>query len=94
MASKPTPHFNVAGPPPVVLDGAACRHEPPGTMEYHGRVTREQLRHLELARDVCRRCPVLAECRSWALSSPDPVPGMVAAQMHPGEREQARRRRS
>ena len=42
-------------------------------------------------KSVCERCPVLAECRDWALSSPDPAYGHIAGGMHPLERAQARR---
>lgn len=39
------------------------------------------------AKAVCRHCPVLAECRAWALTDPDPVEYMVAGGMTPKERQ-------
>jgi WhiB family transcriptional regulator, redox-sensing transcriptional regulator len=42
------------------------------------------------ARAICVRCPVLAECRAWALSRPDPANGMVAGGLTPHERQRQR----
>lgn len=42
----------------------------------------------DFAKDVCARCPVLDQCREWALSEADPDFGVVAG-MAPAERRQA-----
>ena len=44
------------------------------------------------AKNICHNCPVLTECREWALSSPDPCDGLIAAGMTPHERHQLRQR--
>lgn len=46
----------------------------------------------EARKTICRACPVLAECRTWALTSPDPALGHIAGGLHPDERSRARRR--
>ena len=40
---------------------------------------------------VCRVCPVLVECRAWALTEPDPAFMHIAAGLHPIERARLRR---
>lgn len=40
---------------------------------------------------VCAVCPVLVECRTWALTSPDPAFGHIAGGLHPLERSRMRR---
>ncbi|MCB0967714.1 MAG: WhiB family transcriptional regulator [Ilumatobacter sp.] len=42
---------------------------------------------------VCGACPVLAECRTWSLGTPDPAAGHVAGGLHPAERSRLRRQR-
>lgn len=52
----------------------------------------------ERAKAICATCPVLDECRQWALTSPDPAEQMIAGGLTPDERfaarTGARRRRS
>jgi WhiB family redox-sensing transcriptional regulator len=43
-------------------------------------------------KEICAGCPVVEECRLWALTSPDPAFMHVAGGMHPAERSAARRR--
>lgn len=43
------------------------------------------------AKAVCGRCPVIAACRTWALTCPDPAQGMVAGGLTPPERNRVRR---
>jgi transcription elongation factor Elf1 len=43
------------------------------------------------AKLICHSCPVLTECREWALSEPDPAYTMVAAGMSPRDRNAARK---
>jgi Transcription factor WhiB len=44
------------------------------------------------AKQICADCPVQTECRTWALTDPDPVNGMIAAGLTPHERQQIRQR--
>jgi WhiB family redox-sensing transcriptional regulator len=46
----------------------------------------------ERAVAICHRCPVLIECRRWALTSPDPAVDMVAGGLTPWERRAIRRK--
>jgi len=46
----------------------------------------------ERAITICHRCPVLFECRRWALTSPDPAVDMVAGGLTPWERRTIRRK--
>lgn len=92
MASKPTPHFEILGPGPW-SDRAACRAAEWGTMDYVGNSTRGQRAHVSRAVALCTGCPVLAECRDWALSSPDPVPWSIAGGLTPHERNKRRKGR-
>jgi WhiB family transcriptional regulator, redox-sensing transcriptional regulator len=86
--------------PKVVLPGewqrrAACR----GMLDLFslpvgGRVYSKEVRcRIEQAKLVCAACPVLAECRQWAMTQPDPAYGMVAGGMDYFERGQAHRTR-
>jgi WhiB family redox-sensing transcriptional regulator len=43
------------------------------------------------AKRVCVSCPVLDECREWALGFPDPAYDMVAGGLDPLERSRMRR---
>ncbi|GAB3297561.1 WhiB family transcriptional regulator [Epidermidibacterium keratini] len=47
---------------------AICRDEDPELFFPIGN-TGPALRQIEDAKSVCRRCPVTAECLSWALTS-------------------------
>ena len=49
-------------------DRAACRDEDPELFFPVG-TTGPALAQAERARAVCRRCPVIEECRHWALST-------------------------
>jgi len=46
----------------------------------------------ERAVAICHTCPVLVECRRWALTSPDPAIDMVAGGLTPWERRAIRRK--
>lgn len=50
---------------------------------------RKQMRE---AVKVCETCPVISECREWAMTDPDPAVDGVAGGMTPRERWEARRR--
>lgn len=41
---------------------------------------------VDARRQVCLRCPVVDECRAWALTDPDPAFGHMAGGMTPRER--------
>jgi WhiB family redox-sensing transcriptional regulator len=72
---------------------AACK-DSTRTMEMPSLATErlpEGRRQVMLAKAICWRCPVLEQCRQWALTEPDPVPGMIAGDMTPDERKTARR---
>lgn len=69
----------------------ACRFEDPELFFPLGE-SGPSVRQIEQARAVCHRCPVLGECRAWALrnSEYDGVWGGMTA----GERRAAVRRRT
>ena len=46
---------------------------------------------IDRAKTYCDRCPVVAECRAWAMADPDPVPEAIAGGLTPQERKQRRR---
>ena len=64
-------------PPPVVeayqwQDQAECRHLQVGLFfEAETSRGRSRAQHEELAKQVCRRCPVMALCREHALAAED-----------------------
>lgn len=39
---------------------------------------------------ICAVCPVLDECRAWALTEPDPAVSHIAGGLHPEERRRLR----
>ena len=43
------------------------------------------------AKAICRRCPVLEQCRDWALTDPDPAEAMIAGGLTFDERVVLRR---
>ena len=43
--------------------------------------------HAARMKQVCAGCEVLDECRTWALSRPDPALGLIAGGMTPKERK-------
>lgn len=47
----------------------------------------------EEALATCRECPVLLDCRRWALTDPDPAVDMVAGGLTPHQRLVRRLRR-
>ncbi len=76
----------------------ACAGLPPDAFdctvrEGERRNDRRMRLRVDDAVDVCRTCVVSAECRRWAMSSPDPVPGFVAGGLTYGERQRERSRR-
>jgi len=44
------------------------------------------------ARAICATCPVLTQCRAWALTEPDPAYHMLAGGLDPHERRLMRKR--
>lgn len=52
-------------------DSAACRDEDP-ELFYPVGSTGPALLQIAEAKAVCRRCPVLDECRAWALANREP----------------------
>jgi len=55
--------------------------------ESRGRTTTAKRLHLLNARRICASCPVLRQCRAWALTDPDPVDFMVAGGLTVHERD-------
>lgn len=47
----------------------------------------------ESRKAICRVCPVITECRRWALTDPDPAFMHIAGGLHPAERSRLRRER-
>lgn len=81
----------MAGPPRHVVEHANCKNlghlfvtPPPGRQ---GAGTRARLAR---AYRLCDTCPVLADCRTWALTTPDPAQGLIAGGLDPDERAQHR----
>lgn len=74
------------------LPGAACRdvdpdlHHPDGAESSPG-----YRRQAKDARAVCRRCPVLTECLTWALAHPQQTEHGVWGATTPAERRAVRR---
>ena len=78
------------GPGPWV-ERAACRDSDPELFfPVTGHETPAYARQVEQARQVCRRCPVLDECRTWAL---DHLPYGVAGGLTADGRAHYRRQR-
>jgi WhiB family transcriptional regulator, redox-sensing transcriptional regulator len=71
--------------PVPLLDGAACRRHPDPDLWFS-----EKPAEREAARYICRSCPVLAECREWAIEaeSSSGTTGIVGG-MTSTERERA-----
>lgn len=63
-----------------------------GRRSGHRNLTVRQRAHITVARSVCLGCPVLADCKAWALTLPDPAKGMVAGGLTPTQRDAARAR--
>lgn len=83
------PHYATPSSPGDWVDRAACaRPGAPPMVVYPN----SSLQAIDARRRMCQRCPVLAECRSWALTAPDPATGHMAGAMTPDERAQARKR--
>jgi len=89
--------FVNAHAPWAVLD---CRDKPclhrtaewtePDRGGHHNRHRNPQM---DAACTLCLSCPVLEECRSWALQSPDPCTANIAGGMTAWERRNERARR-
>lgn len=56
----------------------------------HRRITRSDRIMERDALATCTRCPVLEECESWALGTPEPAIDMVAGGFTPRQRRQIR----
>lgn len=53
--------------------------------------TKDQTRAINQAKAVCAECPVLAQCRDWALAVTNKIEGGVIAGMYEDELAHARR---
>jgi WhiB family redox-sensing transcriptional regulator len=73
-------------------DRAACLDEDPELFFPIGS-TGPALAQIEEAKAVCARCPVLAECRAWALDNPTLAGFGVFGGLSEEERRAAVRRR-
>lgn len=86
-------------------DRAACAGKPAGTFLVDVRAIRraktrpappyalDAVRHATDAKQICKtECPVLVECRAWAMTEPDPAYELVAGGLDPVERSDIRRR--
>lgn len=75
-------------------DDAACRGhqhvmllpDRPRRASHRGPIAKR----IAQAKVLCRSCPVLAECREWALQYPDPAVGLVAGGLTDIERHTRR----
>lgn len=52
--------------------------------------TRAHVARVNKARAICSMCPVLDDCRTWALTIPDPAYGMIAGGLDPKQRRDSR----
>lgn len=82
--------------PQRIIDHAACRGHaelffPAGCTSPNLRLSRAQRAAIAEAKAICAGCPVLAECRAWALAHPRAVYLAVAGGMSWDERKQHRR---
>lgn len=75
-------------------DEAACLNmtELFAETEQGGRIGKPTLARYECAKDVCRSCPSLGECRDWVLSIPwQDTQGYITAAMTTRERRALQR---
>lgn len=71
--------------------GATARMEMPTTAPTGTRGPAQRARHqIDAARTICQSCPVLDQCRTWALTDPDPAAYMIAGGLTPRERDALR----
>jgi WhiB family redox-sensing transcriptional regulator len=85
--SRPAGALNTSWP-----DGAACRQ--PGVdpdLFFPVAESGPAVRQIAAAKAICGRCPALAHCRSWALSTGEP--DGIWGGLTPTERRRARRSR-
>jgi hypothetical protein len=81
-------HYLIAQAPGPWVVAAACADsdismevaEPGGPARWHHTPAEAA------AVAVCRTCPVLEPCRTWALTEPDPAVGHVAGGLTPRDR--------
>jgi hypothetical protein len=68
-----------------LMEGAACVSDPAMFDEADPGHSNADVRRMEAAARVCRRCPVLAECGAWAASLPASrrPAGVLAGQLPP-----------
>jgi WhiB family redox-sensing transcriptional regulator len=71
------------------LDQAACRHHDP-ELFFPVSAVGPSRAQTEVAKRVCRTCPVLADCLEWALASA--IPFGVLGGLSEEERQALRRR--
>lgn len=88
-----------AQPPGPWADQAACKGHTrlmvcPRPSGNSDRRPPEDRVKTQRAMELCLACPVLAPCRQWALTDPDPAHDMIAGGMTPVERNTHRRRRT
>jgi WhiB family redox-sensing transcriptional regulator len=72
--------------------GGACLEEDPELFFPIGN-TGPAVEQIEQAKAVCARCPVVVECRAWALANPGSAEFGVSGGMDEGERRAEVRRR-
>lgn len=75
---------------------AACKHDtdamtiPEAIPGPYGNRRRAREAHIARAKALCAGCPVLEQCRDWALTRPDPAYGMIAGGLDPDQRRARR----
>jgi hypothetical protein len=70
---------------------AACRTNPRLMWLPEYRWYQADWARIHQARLVCNGCPVVDQCRTWGLTSPDPAEGMMAGGYTQPERDNIRR---
>lgn len=73
---------------------AACKHQTDTMTEVidpRSEPSRPEQQRAAHARSICNRCPVLHDCRQWAMTDPDPAEWMHAGGLTYRERRAIRR---
>jgi len=81
-------------PPGSWIEHAACRGKRmwyTTLQAHHAHLNGPDRRFEAEALLNCARCPVLLECRAWALTDPDPAVDHVAGGMTPKQRHRWRK---
>ncbi|WP_331726286.1 WhiB family transcriptional regulator [Streptomyces sp. NBC_00470] len=87
-----------AAPPPILTDAVVPRPQLSGTepcatgeKEYFHDSYAVNQPAVKDALRACRRCPLAAECRIWALANPDLAPTGIYGASTPRQRKEDRR---